>query len=178
MSRIGTTAIPVPNGVTLDINEQGVTVKGPKGQLSVPGYTGITVKVEEGKVMVARANDELQTKAFHGLVRSLVNNHIQGVTQGYKIVLKLIGTGYRATAQGANLSMTLGFSHPVVVKPFPGVTLKVEGNDTIIVEGIDKQQVGQMAADIRALKPPEPYKGKGIRYENETVLRKQGKAAA
>lgn len=178
MSRIGRTAIPVPTGVTVEIQTAEMLVKGPKGQLTMPTYKGIKVKVADGEIVVERTNDNLQTRAYHGLVRSLLNNFVQGVTAGYKKTLKLIGTGYRVQQQGQNLSLSLGFSHPVVVNPLAGVTFKVEGNDTIIIEGIDKQVVGQMAANIRALKPPEPYKGKGIRYEDEVVLRKQGKAAA
>lgn len=178
MSRIGRTAIPVPNGVTLEIQADEMFVKGPKGQLTIPTYRGIKVELVEGEIKVERTNDNLQTKAYHGLVRSLLNNHVLGVTTGYKKTLKLIGTGYRVQQQGQGMSITVGFSHPVIVSPMDGVTFKVEGNDTIIIEGIDKQKVGQMAANIRAIKPPEPYKGKGIRYEDEYVLRKQGKAAA
>lgn len=178
MSRIGRTAIPVPSGVTLELQAAEMSVKGPKGQLTMPTYKGITVKVENDSIVVERTNEQLQTKAYHGLVRSLLNNFVHGVTTGYKKTLKLVGTGYRVQQQGQGLSLSVGFSHPVTVSPAEGVTLKVEGNDTIIIEGIDKQKVGQMAANIRAIKPPEPYKGKGIRYEDEVVLRKQGKAAA
>lgn len=155
-----------------------VVVKGPKGQLSAPLFPGITVKVEENEIMVGRTSDEKQTKAFHGLVRSLLENHVLGVTEGYKKTLKLVGTGYRVSPKGQGLSLAVGFSHPVDFAGVTGVKLTAEGSDTIHIEGIDKHMVGQVAANIRAIKPPEPYKGKGIRYEDEVVRRKQGKAAA
>lgn len=178
MSRIGLKAINVPQGVTVTVAGSAVEVKGPKGQLSVEVLPGITVAVADNQVNVTRTNDEKQTRAFHGLVRSLIENAVIGVSEGYKKTLKLIGTGYRVKAQGAGVSLSVGFSHPVDVVPTAGVTLKVEGTDTIHIEGIDKQAVGQVAADIRKVRPPEPYKGKGIRYEDEEVRRKQGKAAA
>lgn len=178
MSRIGLKAIEVPQGVTVNVNGSVVEVKGPKGQLTVEVLPGITVEVKEGSVLVNRVNDEKQTRAFHGLIRSLVNNAVEGVANGYKKTLKLIGTGYRVKAQGAGIQLSVGFSHPVDFTPEQGVSLKVEGTDTIHIEGISKQAVGQVAANIRKIRPPEPYKGKGIRYEDEEVRRKQGKAAA
>ncbi len=178
MSRIGLKAISIPQGVTVTITEKSVDVKGPKGQLSVDLLSGIKVAVEENEVKVTRTNDEKQTRAFHGLIRSLIENNIEGVLNGYKKTLKLVGTGYRAKAQGAGVSLAVGYSHPVDITPLQGVSLKVEGTDTIHIEGIDKQAVGQVAADIRKVRPPEPYKGKGIKYEDEVVRRKQGKAAA
>ena len=178
MSRIGLKAISIPQGVTVTITEKSVDVKGPKGQLSVDLLSGIKVAVEENEVKVTRINDEKQTRAFHGLIRSLIENNIEGVSNGYKKTLKLVGTGYRAKAQGAGVSLAVGYSHPVDITPLQGVSLKVEGTDTIHIEGIDKQAVGQVAADIRKVRPPEPYKGKGIKYEDEVVRRKQGKAAA
>lgn len=178
MSRIGQKAIPLTDSVSATISASEVSIKGPKGELTVSLLPNIEVEIKDNLIFVTRKNDEIATKAYHGLIRSLINNHVLGVKEGYKKTLKLIGTGYRVTAQGQNLSMTLGFSHPVVVKPLEGTTFKVEGNDTIHIEGIDKQRVGQMAADIRAIKPPEPYKGKGIRYEDEVVIRKQGKTTA
>lgn len=178
MSRIGLKPISIPQGVTVAPTATVVDVKGPKGQLSIEVLSGIVVEVVDQEVKITRKNDEKQTKAFHGLVRSLIENAIIGVSEGYKKTLKLVGTGYRVKAQGAGVSLSVGFSHPVDVVPSEGVKLTVEGNDTIHIEGIDKQSVGQVAADIRKVRPPEPYKGKGIRYEDEVVRRKQGKAAA
>jgi large subunit ribosomal protein L6 len=177
MSRIGKKPVELASGVTATIDKNQVTVQGPKGALVVPVMTGITVAKEENTLVVTRANDEKQTKAFHGLVRSLLAGAIKGVTEGYKKTLKLVGTGYRASAKGTNVSVTVGYSHPVEIKPLAGTKLTVEGNDTIHVEGIDKQLVGQMAADVRAIRSPEPYKGKGIRYEDEVVRTKPGKTA-
>lgn len=178
MSRIGRTPISIPQGVTVTATNDTVTVKGPKGELVTAVPKLITVTVAEGLVQVSRANDEKATKALHGLVRSLVNNTILGVTEGYKKTLKLVGTGYRVKAQGQGIQLSVGYSHPVDIAPVAGITLKVEGTDTIHIEGTDKQKVGQTAAEIRKVRPPEPYKGKGIRYEDEVVRRKQGKAAA
>jgi len=138
---------------------------------------GIKVEVEGNQVKVLRSNELRSTRAYHGLIRSLIANCIDGVVNGYKKTLKLVGTGYRVATKGVELSLSVGFSHPVVVKPIEGIKLSVSGNDTIVIEGIDKQKVGQMSADIRAINPPEPYKGKGIRYEDEVVKRKAGKTA-
>lgn len=178
MSKIGRKPLALPTGVTITVQGDQVIIKGAKGELKAPLLAGLKVDVVENEVRVSRTSEDRQVKAFHGLLRSLLENHIEGVTKGYKKTLKLVGTGYRVASKGQGLTLSLGFSHPVDVKPLPGITLKVDGNDTIFVEGIDKQVVGQMAADIRALKPPEPYKGKGIRFEDEVVRRKQGKAAA
>lgn len=178
MSRIGKKPITIPQGVTVDVANDVVTVKGPKGQLQAPVLAGLSVKVQDGEVVVEQTQASRQTSAFHGLVRSLIANHVTGVTEGYKKTLKLVGTGYRVQAKGAGISLAVGYSHPVDVDATQGVQLKVEGNDTIHVEGIDKQAVGQMAANIRKIKPPEPYKGKGIRYEDEFVRIKPGKTAA
>lgn len=175
MSRIGNTPINIPDQVTVEVANGEVVVKGPKGQLTAPVLPGIEVEVQEDQVMVSRRNERQQVRSNHGLVRSLINNHIIGVTDGYSKTLKLIGTGYRVQSKGQGLSITVGLSHSVEVEPLEGVTLKTEGNDTIHVEGINKQVVGQMAADIRKLRPPEPYKGKGIRYEDEFVRIKPGK---
>lgn len=177
MSRIGNTAITIPSGVTVTVKDDVVEVKGSKGTLTTEIKPGISVKVEDNSVVVSRSNDEKQTKAYHGLVRSLINNDITGVSEGYKKTLKLIGTGYRVQAKGQGLNITVGLSHPIEVAANPDVTFTVEGNDTIHLEGIDKQKVGQAAADIRSYRPPEPYKGKGIRYEDEEVMRKEGKTA-
>lgn len=178
MSKIGRVPISIPNGVTVTVQPDVVVVKGPKGELSTPLAKGISVAVQESEVVVTRANDQIQSKALHGLIRSLVKNTIEGVSNGYKKTLKLVGTGYRVSQKGQGISLAVGFSHPVEVLPVDGVKVTVEGQDTIYVEGIDKQAVGQMAANIRKVRPPEPYKGKGIRYENEEVRRKQGKTAA
>ncbi len=177
MSRIGVKPITIPSGVTLQIADDKVTVTGPKGTLTAPLFRKVKVSVEENEVKVTRTSDLPQIRAYHGLVRSMINNHIQGVTAGYKITLKMIGTGYRVTLKGKGISLAVGFSHPVEILPEVGVNLSVEGNDTIFIEGIDKQAVGQMAANIRKVRPPEPYKGKGIRYVDEVVLRKAGKTA-
>lgn len=178
MSRIGKKPIALPQGVTVDITNDVVTVKGPKGQLQAPVLAGLSVTIEDGEVVVKQVKASRESSAFHGLVRSLIANHVVGVTDGYKKTLKLVGTGYRVQAKGAGISLAVGYSHPVDVEPQAGVQLKVEGNDTIHIEGIDKQSVGQMAANIRKIKPPEPYKGKGIRYEDEFVKIKPGKTAA
>ncbi|MFZ1721411.1 MAG: 50S ribosomal protein L6 [Microgenomates group bacterium] len=178
MSRIGRKSIPVPTGVTVTNAADVITIKGPKGQLTVQLLPKIVVEVADGQVTVTRKNEEKQTKAFHGLIRSLIQNCIIGVTEGYKKTLKLVGTGYRVQAKGKGISLAVGYSHPIDFQPEAGISLAVEGNDTINIEGIDKQAVGQTAANIRKHRPPEPYKGKGIRYSDEVVRRKQGKTAA
>ncbi|MBU0974539.1 50S ribosomal protein L6 [Patescibacteria group bacterium] len=178
MSRIGRKSITLPAGVTVTVANNVVDLKGPKGQLKVDVLPNIIVEIKDGVVIVDRKSEDKQTRAFHGLIRSLIQNCVDGVTEGYKKTLKLVGTGYRVQAQGTGISLAVGYSHPVEVKVLEGVTIKVQGNDTIHIKGIDKQAVGQMAADIRKIRPPEPYKGKGIRYEDEVVRRKQGKAAA
>lgn len=177
MSRIGKKPISIPQGVTVTVTDSDVVVTGKNGSVTVPYMNGITVKTEDSEVLVTRSNDEIQSRANHGLIRSLLQNAVEGVTNGYKKTLKLVGTGYRVQAQGANISLAVGYSHPVIVEATPGVKLEVEGNDTIHISGIDKQQVGQVAANIRKVRPPEPYKGKGIRYSDEEVRRKQGKAS-
>jgi large subunit ribosomal protein L6 len=178
MSRIGKKAITLPSGVTAQVMGNEVMVKGPKGELKVTILDGIQVGIEEGKLMVSRSNEERQTRAFHGLTRSLLQNNVVGVSEGFKKTLKLIGTGYRVAMKGQGLSLALGFSHPVEVVAPEGIKFTLEGNDTIHIEGINKQAVGQIAANIRKIRPPEPYKGKGVRYVDEVVRRKAGKAAA
>ncbi len=178
MSKIGKKNISIPVQVTVTVSNNEVIVRGPKGELKTSLESGIKIKIENNEVIVERKNDLKQSRANHGLVRSLIANNIMGVTEAFKKTLKLVGTGYRVTSAGAGLSMTLGFSHPVTVAAVPGITFKVEGNDTIHVEGIDKQLVGQVAADIRNLRPPEPYLGKGIRYSDEQVKTKPGKTVA
>lgn len=178
MSRIGKKTISIPSGVTITVNADAVMVRGPKGEIQVELQPGIQVTQADGEVSVQRSREDKQTRAFHGLIRSLLNNAVVGVTDGFKKTLKLVGTGYRAQSRGQGISLSVGYSHSVDVVPETGVSLKVEGTDTIHIEGIDKQRVGQMAANIRKIRPPEPYKGKGIRYEDEVVRRKQGKTVA
>ena len=177
MSRIGKSPIPVPSGVDVTVSGRSITVKGPKGSLEreLPGT--ITVRQEGEELLVERPDDERQTRAMHGLVRSLVNNMVVGVTDGFTKELEIIGVGYRATAKGAEtLDLALGFSHPVEVKAPAGVTFEVPTPNRIDVKGSDKELVGQVAADIRKLRKPEPYKGKGVRYLGEHVVRKAGKS--
>lgn len=178
MSKIGKKIITIPSQVTVSLVEGQLLTKGPKGELKLDILPNLEIKIEGDQLSLSRKNEEKQTKANHGLMRSLIANNIEGVANAYKKTLKLIGTGYRVNAKGAGLSMTLGFSHMVEVQPVSGITFKVEGNDVVHVEGIDKQLVGQVAADIRGLRPPEPYLGKGIRYIDEVVKKKPGKAAA
>ena len=178
MSRIGRAPIPVPAGVDVTVVESHVTVKGPKGTLERDLPQDITVRQDDGVLMVERPDDQRHHRALHGLTRSLVNNMVVGVTQGFSRDLEIVGVGYRATAQGDNrLDMALGFSHPVVVEAPDGITFEVPAPTRITVRGIDKEAVGQVAANIRKLRKPEPYKGKGIRYAGEVVRRKAGKAA-
>jgi len=176
MSRIGRMPIDIPAGVTVTVDGQDVTVKGPKGELSLTVASPIEAKVEENQVIVTRPDDERSSRSLHGLTRTLINNNIIGVTQGYEKKLEVVGTGYRVNAKGQGIEFALGYSHPITVEPPQGITLSVEGNDKVIVSGIDKQAVGEVAANIRKLRKPEPYKGKGVRYEGEHVRRKAGKA--
>lgn len=178
MSKIGKKNITIPDQVTVNVTNDQVVVRGPKGELKTPLVSGIKVKIEDNELIVERKNNLKQSRANHGLIRSLIANNIVGVTEAYRKTLKLVGTGYRVSTAGAGLSMTLGFSHPVTVDPVSGVTFQIEGNDTIHVEGIDKQLVGQVSANIRGLRPPEPYLGKGIRYSDEIVRTKPGKTVA
>ena len=176
MSRIGRLPIDIPAGVDVKIDGQDVTVKGPKGELSLTVAQPIQVKLEENQVLVTRPDDERNSRSLHGLTRTLINNQIIGVTQGYSKGLEIVGTGYRVAQKGSSIEFALGFSHPVTVEPPAGITLTVEGNNKVTVAGIDKQAVGEVAANIRKIKKPEPYKGKGIRYAGEVVRRKAGKA--
>ena len=177
MSRIGKLPVAIPDGVTITVDNGIVAVKGPKGELSTPILDRVTVKTEDGNVIVERQNDEKMSKAQHGLIRSLINNMVVGVTKGFEKKLEVNGVGFRVGGGGQNLEMQLGFSHPVKYKAPEGVNISVDKMN-ITVSGIDKQQVGQIAAEIRALKKPEPYKGKGIKYADEVILRKAGKAGA
>jgi large subunit ribosomal protein L6 len=178
MSRIGKNPIPVPNGVDVTINGAHVTVKGPKGTLErdLPGK--ITVRAEGNELLVERPDDERESRSLHGLTRTLVNNMVVGVTEGFVRELEIVGVGYRATAQGpGSLDLALGFSHAVKVEAPEGITFEVPAPTRIAVRGIDKEIVGQVAANIRKIRKPEPYKGKGVRYLGERVQRKAGKAA-
>ena len=176
MSRIGRLPIDIPAGVTISVDGQDVAVKGPKGELTLTVARPIEVAVEENQVLVTRPDDERDSRSLHGLTRTLINNNIIGVTQGYSKDLEIVGTGYRVAQKGSGIELALGFSHPVNVDAPAGITLTVEGNNKITVSGINKQQVGETAANIRKIKKPEPYKGKGIRYAGEVVRRKAGKA--
>jgi large subunit ribosomal protein L6 len=177
MSRIGKLPVPVPSGVDVAIEGQLVTVKGPKGTLSHRVSEPITVaRADDGTVAVVRPDDERVSKSLHGLSRTLVANMVLGVTSGYAKTLEIVGTGYRVTARGSDLEFALGFSHPVVVKAPEGITFRVEAPTRFVVEGIDKQKVGEVAANIRKLRKPDPYKGKGVRYQGEVIRRKAGKA--
>ena len=176
MSRIGRLPIDIPGGVTVTIDGQNVTTKGPKGELVLAVAAPITVAVEENQVVVSRPDDERLSRSLHGLTRTLINNQIIGVTQGYTKGLEVVGTGYRVAAKGAGVEFALGYSHPITVDPPAGITFTVEGNNKLIVSGIDKQAVGEVAANIRKLRKPEPYKGKGVRYAGEIVRRKAGKS--
>jgi len=176
MSRIGRLPIPVPSGVDVAIDGQAVSVKGPKGQLSLTIAEPISVAEEDSAIKVTRPSDEGKVRALHGLSRTLIANMVTGVTQGYSKTLEIVGVGYRVQAKGKNLEFSLGFSHPVVVEPPEGITFRVEAPTRFVVEGIDKQLVGETAARIRKLRKPDPYKAKGVRYQGEQIRRKVGKA--
>ena len=176
MSRIGRLPVPVPSGVDVTIDGSTVTVKGPKGQLSHTLAQPIAIeRGEDGELLVTRPDDERESRSLHGLSRTLVNNMVVGVTQGYSKTLEIVGTGYRVQARGRDLEFALGFSHPVPVPAPEGITFRVEAPTRFVVEGIDKQQVGEVAAKIRKLRRPDPYKGKGVRYQGEVIRRKAGK---
>jgi large subunit ribosomal protein L6 len=177
MSRIGRLPISVPAGVTVDVSGADVTVKGPKGALSHTVAAPIQVRKEEdGTVTVHRPDDDRESRSLHGLTRSLVNNMVLGVTEGYSKNLEIVGTGYRVAAKGNSLEFALGFSHPVVIEAPEGIDFAVETPTKFSVSGIDKQQVGEVAANLRKLRKPDPYKGKGVRYAGEVIRRKAGKA--
>ena len=178
MSRIGNQPIPVPSGVDVSVADRAVTVKGPKGELNIDLPEGITARVDGEELIVERPDDERESKALHGLARSLVNNMVVGVHEGFRKELEIIGVGYRAAAKGKNaLEMQLGYSHPVNYEAPEGIEFEVPDQQKISISGIDKQVVGQVAAEIRSFRKPEPYKGKGIRYVGEHVIRKAGKQA-
>ncbi len=177
MSRIGRLPVTVPSGVDVTIEGQAVRVKGPKGELALDVREPITVaRGEDGAIQVSRPDDERMSRSLHGLTRTLINNMIVGVTNGYEKKLEIAGTGYRVLAKGSNLEFALGYSHPITVEPPAGITFAVEGPTKFSVSGIDKQLVGETAANIRKLRKPDPYKGKGVRYAGEVIRRKVGKA--
>lgn len=175
MSRVGKSPVVVPNGVTVEVTADAIVVKGTKGELSTSALSGIDVRVEDGQVTVTRQSDEPKVRAKHGLMRSLIQNMVTGVSQGFSKKLEINGVGFRVAQQGADLKFNLGYSHDVIFKMPQGITAAIEQN-TVTVSGADKQQVGQVAAEIRSLRKPEPYKGKGIKYADERILRKSGKS--
>jgi large subunit ribosomal protein L6 len=176
MSRIGRLPIVVPAGVDVTVDGSSVTVKGPKGELALTVASPIEVKLEDGQLLVTRPDDERTSRSLHGLTRTLIANQIVGVTDGYSKGLEIVGTGYRVQAKGESLEFALGYSHSITVDPPAGISFAVEGNNKLTVHGIDKQAVGEVAANIRKLRKPEPYKGKGVRYAGEVVRRKAGKS--
>ncbi len=178
LSRIGRRPIPIPDGVEVEIHYGGVTVKGPRGVLTQSYHPEVIVRTEEGQVVVARQSERKFHHSLHGLTRSLISNAIVGVTDGYTKTLELMGVGYRVQQSGEGIVLNVGFSHPVEIQPREGVTLEVEGNNRVHVRGIDKQKVGELAAKIRKVRPPNAYKEKGIRYQGEALHFKPGKAAA
>ncbi|MFV8829674.1 50S ribosomal protein L6 [Alkalihalobacterium sp. APHAB7] len=175
MSRIGKKPIEVPTGVTVTLNNNVITVKGPKGELSRNVHPEMDVKVEENQIVIERPSDNKEHRSLHGTTRSIISNMVQGVTKGYEKGLELIGVGYRATKSGSKLVLNVGYSHPVEIEPEQGIEIEVPSNTKVLVKGIDKERVGAIAANIRSVRLPEPYKGKGIRYEGEYVRRKEGK---
>lgn len=178
MSRIGRTPIAVPAGVDVKIDGNVVTVKGPKGTLVKEINPVITASVEDGHIIVKRPNDEKESRSLHGLTRSLIANMVTGVTEGYKKELEVNGVGYRASKDGKKLVLNIGYSHPVIVEEIDGITIDVPSANSVVINGIDKQLVGQFAADVRKKREPEPYKGKGIKYKDEVIRRKEGKTGA
>ena len=176
MSRIGKAPVELPGGVNAEISGRSVKVTGPRGELTVPVGRGVEVRQEDGSLVLERASDAPEHKAMHGLTRSLIQNAVTGVTEGFSKTLQIAGVGYRAALQGRDVNLQVGYSHPVLIHPRDGVEFEVPNATTIVVRGIDKQRVGQMAAEIRKVRPPEPYKGKGIRYIDEQIRRKVGKA--
>jgi len=176
MSRIGRLPIPIPSGVDVAIDGQAVSVKGPKGALNLTIAEPISVVQEDGVIRVTRPNDEGKVRALHGLSRTLIFNMVTGVTAGYSKTLEIVGVGYRVVAKGKDLEFSLGYSHPILVNPPEGITFRVEAPTRFVVEGIDKQLVGETAARIRKLRKPDPYKAKGVRYQGEVIRRKVGKA--
>ena len=178
MSRIGKKPVPIPKGVTVNVSDGEVKVKGPKGELSATLHHDISMELKPEEAIVKVEGSDNFHNALHGLWRSLLNNMVNGTNKGYEKKLEIVGVGYRAEMKGSNVQMTLGFSHPILFKPPKTVKIETPSPTSVVVSGVDKQLVGQIAAKLRAFRPPEPYKGKGVRYENEYVRRKAGKAAA
>ncbi|MDV3221993.1 50S ribosomal protein L6 [Intrasporangium sp.] len=176
MSRIGRLPVSIPSGVDINVDGQDVRVKGPKGELALTVPAPITVEKTDGALEVNRPNDERESRSLHGLTRSLLNNMVLGVTEGYEKKMEIHGTGYRVAAKGSDLEFSLGYSHPILVKAEEGISFAVENPTRFSVHGIDKQRVGEVAANIRKLRKPDPYKGKGVRYAGEQIRRKVGKA--
>ena len=177
MSRIGKMPVAIPKGVDVKIDGQSLTVKGPKGELGIEVRPEVSVEVDDGEVKVTRDSDAQQARAYHGLTRALVANMVTGVSEGFSKTLEIIGVGYRADAKGKGITLALGYSHTIDYVPPEGVSIEVPNQTTVVVSGADKQKVGQTAAEIRSFRPPEPYKGKGVRYQGEQVRRKAGKTA-
>ncbi len=178
LSRIGRKPVPIVQGVTAEKTDSTLRIKGPKGELSIVIHPNVTVEIKDDQISVMRRDDQKENKALHGLTRALISNMTAGVTEGFKKKLEIIGVGYRAEMRGKKLHLQLGYSHPILFAPPPGITIEAPTLTNITISGIDKQLVGQVAAKIRSFRPPEPYKGKGIRYEGEYIRRKAGKAAA
>ena len=178
MSRIGKKPVPIPGGVTVSVDGSTVRVKGPKGELSRTFRPEMRIRVDDGAVVVERSAENKLQRALHGLTRALIANMVQGVAEGYRKTLEIVGVGYRAEKKGKVLVLNVGFSHPVEYPEPEGITISTPSPTTVVVEGIDKEKVGQVAAEIRGIRPPEPYKGKGIRYQDEQIRRKAGKAGA
>ncbi|MGA1861797.1 50S ribosomal protein L6 [Deferribacter thermophilus] len=177
MSRIGKKPINIPSGVKINLDKDKIVVEGPKGKLEQKLHPNIKIEISDNEILVKRVDDTKLSRSLHGLYRSLINNMVEGVTKGFEKRLEIVGVGYRAALKGKALDLSLGFSHPVVIEPPEGIEFVVENPQKIVVKGIDKQLVGQVAANIRSIRKPEPYKGKGIRYEGEYILRKAGKSA-
>jgi len=178
MSRIGKQPVDIPAGVTVKMENDTIVVKGPKGELKQDINSAIKVEVKDNQILFTRSNDKKENRSMHGLYRSLVNSMVMGVTQGFQKELTIVGVGYRAQVKGKNLELNMGYSHPVVMEAPEGITFEAPSNTQVFVKGIDKQLVGQVAANIRAVRKPEPYLGKGIRYADEYVRRKEGKSAS
>jgi large subunit ribosomal protein L6 len=178
VSRIGKKPVEIPKGVTVTLKDGGITVKGPKGELQEQIHPDISVEVKDGQVLVTRHSDETKSRALHGLWRALIHNMVVGVTEGYTRKLEIVGVGYRAEIKGSRLNLLLGFSHPIVFSAPDGIKIEAPTQTNIVISGVHKQLVGLVAAKLRSLRPPEPYKGKGVKYEGEYIRRKAGKAAA
>ena len=178
MSRIGKTPIEVPKGVTVTLTGRNCVVKGPKGQMEHEVPENFKVNIEDGIITIERPNDARRNRALHGLTRNLINNMVVGVSQGFEKKLEIVGVGYKVATKGKGIQLNVGYSHPLFFDPMPGIEFEIPNQNAIVIKGIDKQKVGQTAANIRGVRPPEPYKGKGIRYADERIRRKVGKSGA